>query len=124
MAIIGRKPRSASLRFQTYLDSSDITKKKPERSLVVGLKKSGGRNAYGRITCRHIGGGAQRKYCVIDFTRSNRNVPGTLASVEYDPNRNVRIGLVHYANGAKSYMLLPEGLKVGAAVMASESAAA
>ncbi len=122
MAIIGRKPRSAALRFQTYLDSSDITKKRPERSLVVGLRKSGGRNAYGRITCRHIGGGAQRKYRVIDFSRGNRNVPGTVAAIEYDPNRNVRIGLVHYANGAKCYILLPEGLKVGASVMAGETA--
>ena len=122
MAIVTRKPRSAALRFQTFLDKSDITRKKPEKSLVVGLKKSGGRNAYGRITMRHIGGGAKKKYRIIDFNRSERKVPGQIASIEYDPNRNVRIGLVHYANGAKKYILLPDGLLVGSKVLASETA--
>lgn len=123
MAIVTRKPRSASLRFQTYVDSGDITKKKPERSLVKGLvKKRGGRNAYGRITVRHRGGGALRKYRIIDFKRSKRDVPGKIIAVEYDPNRNVRIGLVLYNDGAKGYILLPEGLKVGSLVIASEGA--
>ena len=124
MAIIRRKPRNSSLRFQSYLSSDDITNHKPEKSLVVGLKRSGGRNSYGRITVRHRGGGAQRKYRIIDFTRSERDVPGTVITVEYDPNRNVRIGLVNYANGAKKYMLLPEGLEKGSAVLASENAEA
>ena len=118
MAIVSRKPRNPSLRFQTFLSSDDITTNKPHKSLVVGLKKSGGRNAYGRITVRHRGGGAQRKYRVIDFARSVRDVEGTIVSVEYDPNRNVRIGLVAYKNGVKRYILLPEGLKVGNKVSA------
>jgi len=123
MAIVSRKPRNASLRFQTYVDSGDITKKKPERSLVKGLlKKRGGRNCYGRITVRHRGGGALRKYRLIDFKRSKRNVPGKIIAVEYDPNRNVRIGLVSYEDGAKRYILLPEGLRVGSTVIASEDA--
>src|SRR5882757_5265677 len=104
MAIRNRRPRNPSLRFQTYVDTSDITKQKPEKSLVVGLKKSGGRNTHGRITIRHRGGGALRKYRTIDFERSERGVPGTVNAVEYDPNRNVRIGLVVYKNGAKKYI--------------------
>jgi len=123
MAIRNRKPRNASLRFQTFVSSADITHKKPESSLVTGLKKkSGGRNAYGRITVRHRGGGATRKYRIIDFARTTRDVPGKITTVEYDPNRNVRIGLVVYANGAKHYILLPEGLSVGSPVIASEIA--
>ncbi|MCA9769994.1 50S ribosomal protein L2 [Candidatus Dependentiae bacterium] len=122
MAIVRRKPRNASLRFQTYLDSSDITKKKPEKGLTVGLRKKAGRNAYGRITVRHRGGGAARRYRVIDFRRSERDIEGRIVSIEYDPNRNVRIGLVVYKNGAKKYILLPEGLGVGDTVMASEKA--
>lgn len=124
MAIHGRKPRSSSLRFQTYLDTSDITRQSPEKSLVKGLKRCSGRNAHGRITVRHRGGGAKRKYRMIDFSRSERDVPGKIASVEYDPNRNVRIGLVVYGNGAKKYILLPQGLKVGSSVFASEKAEA
>lgn len=120
MTIVKRKPLNSSLRFQTYVDSSDITTKSPERRLVRGMKRGNGRNAYGRITVRHRGGGAARKYRIIDFDRSQRNIQGSIASVEYDPNRNVRIGLVVYANGAKCYMLLPEGLQVGSTVMAGE----
>jgi len=124
MAIVKRKPRNPSLRYQTFIDSSDITRKKPEKSLVKGLRKKGGRNVYGRITVRHRGGGADRKYRLIDFKRSERDVVGRITTVEYDPNRNVRIGLVIYKNGAKKYMLLPEGLKVGSIVIASEKAEA
>ena len=109
MAIISRKPRNSSLRFQTFVDTSDLTKKSPERSLVVGLRKHGGRNAYGRITVRHRGGGAPRKYRIVDFNRLERDVPGKVVSLEYDPNRNTRIGLVVYTNGAKTYILMPEG---------------
>ncbi len=122
MAIVTRKPRNPSLRFQTFVDTSDITTNKPERSLVMGLRKKGGRNAYGRITVRHKGGGAARKYRLIDFKRSERDIEGKLTTIEYDPNRNVRIGLVVYANGAKAYMLLPQDLHVGSSVIASDKA--
>lgn len=118
MAIRKRKPRSASQRFQSYMSSDDITTNKPERSLVVGLKKKAGRNGYGRITVRHRGGGAARLYRIIDFARVQRDVPGRVATVEYDPNRNVRIALVVYKNGAKHYILLPEGLSVGKEIIA------
>jgi large subunit ribosomal protein L2 len=118
MAIISRKPRNSSLRSQTFIDSSDLTRTKPEKSLTVGLRKKGGRNAYGRITVRHRGGGAERKYRLIDFNRVERGIPGKIVSVEYDPNRNVRIGLVVYPNGSKRYILLPQGLSVGNIVVA------
>ena len=118
MAIKTRKPVTPSSRFKTFLDTSDLTKKKPEKSLVTGLlKKKGGRNVYGRITCRHKGGGALRRYRLIDFKRSERDVPGKIVAVEYDPNRNVSIALVHYENGAKHYMLMPQGLSVGSKVL-------
>lgn len=122
MAIRKRKPTTPSQRFQSYLDSGDITTTTPEKSLTIGLKHRGGRNAYGRITVRHRGGGVKRKYRIIDFKRTTKNVEGTLKTVEYDPNRNVRIGLVVFKNGAKAYMLLPEGLKVGSKVIASVEA--
>ncbi|OGB84221.1 50S ribosomal protein L2 [candidate division TM6 bacterium RIFCSPHIGHO2_12_FULL_32_22] len=117
MALIRRKPRNSSLRFQSYVSSKDITEKNPLKSLTVGLKKSGGRNAYGRMTTRHKGGGAKRRYRIIDFRRSERDVPGRIVSIEYDPNRNVRIGLVSYVNGAKSYVLMPDGIGVGSEIM-------
>lgn len=122
MAIVSRKPRNSSLRFQTFLSSEDITHTKAERSLVVGLRKHGGRNAYGRITMRHQGGGAARRYRVIDFNRSVREIEGVVKTVEYDPNRNVRIGLVFYKNGVKRYVLLPEGVTVGSVIIASAQA--
>ena len=120
MPIRRRKPRNASLRFQTYVDTSDLTKnRKPERSLLDGsTKRISGRNSYGRITTRHRGGGCARSYRIIDFRWSQKDVYGKVVSVEYDPNRNVRIGLVFYENGAKRYILLPEGLKVGSKVFA------
>jgi len=122
MGIKTKKPRSAGIRFQTFLTNDDITVKKPERGLVATLKRSGGRNAYGRITMRHKGGGSMQKYRVIDFRRSERNIFGTIKTVEYDPNRNVRIALVAYESGAKRYMLLPDGLKVGSRVYAGINA--
>ena len=122
MAIRTRKPRNASLRFQSYLTSDDITAKKPEKSLVIGLKKKGGRNAYGRITVRHRGGGASKSYRCIDFKRQERDVEGKVKTIEYDPNRNVRIGLIFYANGAKKYILMPETLSVGNVIIASKQA--
>lgn len=120
MAIIKRKPRNASLRFQTFIDNSDLTTSTPHKQLTVGLKRKGGRNAYGRITMRHQGGGAAKLYRIIDFKRSERDVEGVVTTIEYDPNRNVRIGLVLYKNGAKRYMLLPHDLKVGSVVCAGE----
>lgn len=122
MAVVLRKPRNSSLRFQSFISNKDITKKKSEKKLVIGLRKSGGRNSYGRITVRHRGGGAYRKYRIVDFARRDRNVEGTVTSIEYDPNRNVRIGLVVYKNGSKRYILLPEKLKVGGKVYAGEDA--
>lgn len=122
MAIIKRRPRNSSLRFQTFLSAEDITQSKPHKSLSFGLRKRGGRNAYGRITMRHQGGGAGRKYRMIDFKRSIRDIEGKVTTVEYDPNRNVRIGLVVYKTGAKSYMILPEGIRVGSSVLASANA--
>jgi len=124
MSIIKRKPRSASLRQQSYIDNSDITVTIPHKPLVVGLRKSGGRNSFGRITVRHRGGGAMRKYRTIDFKRQVRGVPGRVVSVEYDPNRNVRIALVIYNNGEKRYILKPQGLEVGATILAAEAAEA
>lgn len=121
MTIVKRKPRNASLRFQTFLSSEDITTTTPNKKLTVGLRKKGGRNAYGRITVRHRGGGARKKYRVIDFARSMRDVPGKIVTVEYDPNRNVRIALVSYQNGVQRYILLPEGLKVGHMVIAGDN---
>lgn len=120
--IIRRKPRSAGSRFQSYIKNSDISKEKPEKSLLSGCrKKTGGRNCYGRITTRHIGGGVDRKYRMIDFLRSEREFPGVINSIQYDPNRNVLIALIFYPNGKKQYILLPEGLKVGDIVAAGES---
>lgn len=124
MAINRRKPRSAALRFQSFLSTEDITKKKPEKSLTKGIKRCGGRNAYGRITVRHRGGGAARKYREIDFLRAERDVIGRIASIEYDPNRNVRIGLVFYLNGAKKYILMPQGLTVGDKIVSGDTAEA
>lgn len=124
MSIVRRKPRNSSLRFQSFVETKDITKKRPEKSLVSGLRKKGGRNAYGRITVRHRGGGAAQLYRHIDFARSERGVNGRVTSIEYDPNRNVRIGLVVYENGAKKYMLMPEGLPVGSQVLSGEDAEA
>jgi large subunit ribosomal protein L2 len=121
MPIIRRKPRTPSLRSQTFVDTSGLTKKKPEKALVKGLKKSGGRNAYGRITVRHRGGGAVRKYRLVDFNRSEREVSGVIKAVEYDPNRNARIALVFYQNGSKRYILAPEGLEIGMVVAAGEN---
>lgn len=122
--IVTRKPRNASLRFQQFLVQDDLTKKAPEKSLTAPLKRTGGRNAYGRITSRHRGGGAKKLYRIIDFKRAHKDVTGVVAALEYDPNRNVPIALIHYVTGAKGYMLKPEGLKVGDAVLASEKAEA
>lgn len=113
MAIKKYKPTSAGLRGMSVLDFSGLTDKAPEKSLTVSLKKSGGRNSYGRTTIRHRGGGAKRKYRIIDFKRNKDGVPGKVASIEYDPNRTANIALINYADGEKRYILAPAGIKVG-----------
>lgn len=124
MAIVSRKPRNASLRFQQFVKQDDLTKKDPEKSLLAPLPKTGGRNAYGRITSRHKGGGAKKLYRIVDFRRLHKDVPGTIRAIEYDPNRNLSIALVIYRNGAKGYILKPETIKVGDVVLSSEKAEA
>lgn len=111
------KPYTPSRRFITVQDFSDITKKEPEKSLVVGLKKTGGRNNTGMIMVRHIGGGHKRRYRIIDFKRDKYGVPAVVHSIEYDPNRNARIALLHYKDGEKRYIIAPEGLQVGQEVV-------
>ena len=107
------KPTSPGRRHQTVSDFAEITTNKPEKSLLEPLPKKAGRNNYGRITCRHQGGGHKRKYRKIDFKRNKDGVPAKVATIEYDPNRSARIALLHYADGAKAYILHPKGLKVG-----------
>jgi len=113
MPIRRPKPTSPGRRFSTYPDFAEITRDEPEKSLVEGLKKSGGRNSNGRKTSRHRGGGAKRLYRKIDFKRRKDGVPAKVASIEYDPNRTCYIALLHYADGEKSYILAPNGLSVG-----------
>src|SRR5215218_8424137 len=113
MALRKRKPTSAGRRFQTVSDFKDITSTEPERSLLVPNPKSGGRNAYGRKTSRHIGGGHKQQYRIIDFKRNKDGVPATVATIEYDPKRNCRIALLHYHDGEKRYILAPRATKVG-----------
>lgn len=113
MAIKRLKPYTPTTRFQTYSDFSELTKKKPEKSLLTPLPKKAGRNVYGRITARHRGGGHKRRYRIIDFRRDKDGVPAKVAAIEYDPNRNARIALLHYLDGEKRYIIAPEGLKVG-----------
>ncbi len=113
MAIRKRKPTSPGRRFQTSSDFGEVTTATPEKSLLVKQHKSGGRNNHGRKTARHRGGGHKRRYRVIDFRRNKNNVPASVASIEYDPNRNCRIALLHYHDGEKRYILAPRGLSVG-----------
>ena len=113
MAIKKVKPTSPARRFQEYSTFTDISRKKPEKSLLKVTKKSGGRNNQGRITIRHRGGGHKRHYRVIDFKRDKIGVPAKVAAIEYDPNRSARIALLHYADGEKRYILAPVNLKVG-----------
>jgi large subunit ribosomal protein L2 len=113
MPIIQFRPTSPGRRFRTGFDFSEITKTQPEQSLVTPLHKSGGRNNLGRLTARHRGGGHKRLYRVVDFRRDKAGVPATVQSIEYDPNRSARIALLHYADGAKGYILAPVGLGVG-----------
>jgi large subunit ribosomal protein L2 len=116
MPIRKPKPTSPGRRFVTYADFGEVTKKSPEKSLTEGLKKSGGRNSNGRKTARHRGGGAKRLYRIIDFKRRKDGVPARVAAIEYDPNRSAYIALLHYVDGAKSYILAPNRLRVGMVV--------
>ncbi len=116
------KPTSPGRRFVSYSDFAEITKPEPEKKLVEGLKKSGGRNAHGRKTSRHRGGGAKRAYRRIDFKRRKDGVPAKVAAIEYDPNRSANIALLHYGDGEKRYMLAPNGLRVGMTVSSGEQA--
>lgn len=113
MSMKSFKPTSPGRRFMTVSDFSEITTDKPEKSLVVALQKKGGRNAEGRVTARHRGGGHKRKYRIIDFKRQKDGIPAKVAEIEYDPNRSARIALLHYFDGEKRYILQPAGLKVG-----------
>ena len=122
MALRKYKPTSPGRRFMTVSTFEEITKTEPEKSLVEPLKKTGGRNSYGRITRRHQGGGHKRRYRVIDFKRTKDGVPAKVASIEYDPNRSARIALLHYADGAKAYILAPARLQVGAMVESGPNA--
>ena len=122
MALKRFKPYTPSSRYKALPGFEEITRSSPEKSLCRPLKKSGGRNNQGRITCRHRGGGHKRKYRLIDFKRVKRDVPATVQSIEYDPNRSARIALLHYEDGVKAYIIAPVGLEVGAKVQSGESA--
>ena len=122
MAIKKYNPTSPGRRFMSVSAFEEITTKKPEKSLLVSLKKSGGRNVHGRITVRHIGGGEKRKYRIIDFKRDKDGVPAKVATIEYDPNRSANIALLHYKDGEKRYIIAPVGLKVGDEVVSGPEA--
>ena len=122
MAIKSYKPMTNGTRGMTKLVNEEITKTTPEKSLVVTLKKNGGRNNQGKITVRHRGGGAKRKYRIIDFKRDKDGIVGTVASIEYDPNRTANIALIKYADGEKRYIITPKGLKVGDKIESGEKA--
>lgn len=122
MAIKKYKPTSPAKRHMTVISFDILTKKKPEKSLLVSLKNKAGRNNDGRITVRHQGGGAKKKYRIIDFKRNKDGVPAKVAAIEYDPNRSAFIALLHYVDGEKRYILYPHGLKVGDTVVSGEGA--
>jgi large subunit ribosomal protein L2 len=122
MTLRKRKPTSPGRRFQTVSDFSEVTRDRPERSLVVPRPASGGRNNYGRKTARHRGGGHKRRYRLVDFRRDKDSVPAKVASIEYDPNRNARIALLHYLDGEKRYILAPAGVRVGDVLQSGQGA--
>jgi len=122
MGVRRYKPTSAGRKNMSVSTFEEITKKQPEKSLLEPMRKSGGRNSYGRITTRHRGGGVRRAYRVIDFKRNKLGVPAVVAAIEYDPNRSARIALLHYTDGDKRYILAPVGLKVGDKVMSGTEA--
>ncbi len=122
MAVKKVKPTSPGRRFQEYATFEEVTKSKPEKSLLRKIKKRGGRNTHGRITIRHRGGGHRRHYRVIDFKRNKEGVPAKVAAIEYDPNRSARIALLHYVDGEKRYIIAPLKLAVGDMVLAGPGA--
>src|ERR1700684_3968449 len=122
MPIRKPKPTSPGMRFVSYPDFAEITKSEPEKTLIEGLKKSGGRNAHGRKTSRHRGGGAKRAYRRVDFKRRKDGVPAKVAAIEYDPNRSAYIALLHYVDGEKRYILAPQRLTVGMMVSSGDGA--
>ena len=122
MAIKNRKPTSPGRRFQKYSTFDQITRKTPEKSLVKPLKRTGGRNVFGRMTVRHRGGGHKRQYRIIDFKRDKDGIPARVATIEYDPNRSANIALLHYVDGEKRYILASQGLKVGDSVISGSVA--
>lgn len=121
MALKTFRPLTPSMRFKILPTFEEITKTKPEKSLTEPLKKTGGRNNQGRLTCRHMGGGHKRKYRIIDFKRKRRDVAAEVIAIEYDPNRTARIALIQYPDGEKAYILAPVGLNVGMKVAAGEN---
>jgi large subunit ribosomal protein L2 len=122
MAVKKVKPTSPGRRFQAYSTFEEITCTTPEKSLLRVVKKSGGRNAHGRITCRHRGGGHKQKYRIIDFKRDKTGIPAKVATIEYDPNRSARIALLHYKDGEKRYILASNNLRVGDKIMSGPEA--
>jgi large subunit ribosomal protein L2 len=122
MAIKKFKPTTPGQRGMTGYAFDEITKDTPERSLIVPLRRHGGRNSYGRVTVRHQGGGARRNIRIVDFKRNKVNIPAKVAAIEYDPNRTARLALLHYADGEKRYILAPIGLKVGDTLITSPQA--
>ena len=121
MAIINYKPTTPGRRKMSALVNEEITTSTPEKSLTITIKKNGGRNNQGKITVRHHGGGEKRKYRIIDFKRNKLNVPGKVATIEYDPNRTANIALVNYVDGEKRYIIAPKGLEVGTTIEAGEN---
>jgi large subunit ribosomal protein L2 len=122
MPVRKHKPTTPGRRFATWADNREVTRSEPEKALTKGISKSGGRNSKGRVTSRHRGGGAKRRYRKIDFKRRKDGVPAKVAAIEYDPNRSAHIALLHYADGEKRYILAPARLRVGATVMSGERA--
>lgn len=122
MALKNYKPNTPGTRHMTTLDYSELSKNKPEKSLLTTLNKKSGRNNQGKITVRHHGGGNKRKYRIIDFKRNKDAIPGKVATIEYDPNRTANIALINYADGEKRYIIAPSGLKVGMVIESGEKA--
>jgi len=122
MALKKSKPYTPSRRYTELPAFDEITKKEPERSLLASRRSRAGRNAQGRVTIRHRGGGHKRRYRIVDFRRDKRDIPARVAAIEYDPNRSARLALLFYPDGEKRYILAPDGLKVGATVVAGENA--
>jgi large subunit ribosomal protein L2 len=122
MPIKSYRPTTPTRRYQTVVSREDITKDTPEKSLTVGLRKTGGRNSTGRVTSRFIGGGHKQAYRIVDFKRDKSGIPAKVAAIEYDPNRSARIALLHYVDGEKRYIIAPVGLEIGRTVMSGPDA--